>query len=355
METKVFSLNKVVYVTLLILVVCASWFLYEHFKAPEPFVLPDDINIASKHPSSFSNAIKTAAPAVVNIHTTTGTPQQQGLGSGIIIDNQGHIITNYHVIESTQEITVKLPDGRSTLAQVVGTDPQTDLAVLKITLNELPVVKLGTSSDLQVGDLVLAIGSPLGLNSSVTQGIISAIGAIQTLADTTPEYNIIAGDLIQTDAAINLGNSGGALIDVNGNVIGINTAVMANPMGTPGIGFAIPIDTAKDIAAQIINKGTVTRGWIGAQLTEISSETRQYLNYQDPQGIYVQDTVRNSPAQRAGLLPGDIITKIDSIPTSNIKEALQLISTLQPEQTYNMEVYRQGQNVIYPVTVAAKQ
>jgi serine protease DegQ len=355
MQTKIFTLNKVVYVTLFVLIISAVWFLYNHFIEPEPFKLQDDINIAHAQPGSFATAVKKAAPAVVNIHTTKSTPQQQGLGSGIIIDTHGHILTNYHVIESTQDITVQLPDGRTAAAKVIGTDPQTDIAVLKINLSEVPVAKLGTSATIQVGDVVLAIGNPLGLNSSVTQGIISALGAIKNLPDTTPEYSILAGNLIQTDAAINLGNSGGALIDVNGNVIGINTAIMSNPLASQGISFAIPIDTAKDVATHLINHGSVTRGWIGAQLTEISAETRQYLNYQDNQGVYVQDTLRNSPAQKAGILPGDIITKIDNVTTNDINATLRLISTLEPDRTYNLEVYRQGQSVVYPVTVAIRQ
>lgn len=354
MTNKVFTLNKVAYITLFVLIIAAVWFLVDHFREPAPFKLPDDLYIASKRPASFAAAVKLAAPAVVNIQTTQGAPQQQGLGSGIIIDTQGHILTNYHVIESTQEITVKLADGRSDLAKVIGTDQQSDLAVLQINLKDLPVVNLGSSSSLQVGDVVLAIGNPFGLNSTVTQGIISAIGAIQNITNSAPEFSFLADNLIQTDAAINLGNSGGALIDVGGNVIGINTAILANMIGSQGIGFAIPIDTAKIIVSQILNNGNVSRGWIGAQLTDISSDTREYLNYKDKQGVYVRDTLRNSPAQRAGLLPGDIITKIDNTPTVDINASLKQISTLKPEKTYNLEIFRQGQYIVYPVTVAER-
>ncbi len=354
MEYKVFRLNKVVYITLAVLFIAAAWFLYSHFTSKKSFNVEESY-IASKYPNSFASAIQSAAPAVVNIHTTKGAPKQQGLGSGIIIDSQGHVLTNYHVIESTQDITVSLPDGRNSVAKVIGTDPQTDLAVLKINLTELPVIKFGTSADLQVGDVVLAIGSPFGLRNTVTQGIVSALGTLQALPESTPEYSILAGDLIQTDATINLGNSGGALIDVNGHLVGVNTAILANVFSSSGIGFAIPVDTAKQVASEMIQHGTITRGWIGAQLTEISAETRAYLKYEATTGVYVQDTLRNSPAQIAGILPGDIITKINNVATQDINQTLRLISSLEPEKTYNLEVFREGELENFPVKVAIRQ
>lgn len=286
---------------------------------------------------SYANAVKKSAPAVVSII---------GLGSGVIIDNQGHILTNKHVIDNAQQIIVKLTTGQTILAELVGSDPQTDLAVLRIQAANLPVITTGDSNKLQVGDIVLAIGNPYGLHNTVTQGIVSAIGVNQDI-----ELGQLIDNLIQTDAAINIGNSGGALIDVHGKIIGINTAIMANINGSQGIGFAIPIITAKQIAQQIITNGHVTRGWIGTQLSKLPSTTKQYLQYHGTNGIYVQDILRNSPAQISGILPGDIITKINNTAAIDILQSIRLISALTPNQTYDIEIFRNGKNIIYPVTV----
>ncbi len=356
MPNNISATVKVIIVTLMLALATASaaWIIYKKYGLANNTVqIPDNFYTAATKAESYATAVKRTAPAVVSIKTNSGTSLPHGLGSGVIISADGFVLTNNHVIENSKDIVVQLADGRSSLAFIVGSDPQTDLAVLQIGLSDLPIGQFGTSATLQVGDIVLAIGNPFGLKTTVTQGIISATGPVEGINDPT-DFGALLGDLIQTDAAINLGNSGGALIDTNGLIIGINTALLANITGSQGIGFAIPIDHAKEIISQLISKGTITRGWIGAQLTEIPQETRISLNFADQTGIYVQDTIRNSPAQRAGILPGDIITKIDNVQTYDINATIQRIATLQPENTYKLEVFRQGKTLIYPVTVAVR-
>jgi len=345
-----FSAKKVIIITFSVIATIFLVLLLNNIFNPKPMIITDDLYLA-RAPSSYSAAIKKSAPAVVSIQTTNNTKSQQGLGSGVIIDEAGHILTNYHVIKDTHIIRVKLADGRKTTAHIVGVDPQTDLAVLQIKFANLPVISLGDSSRLEVGDVVLAIGNPLGLNNTVTQGIVSSIGALHNVNALSQEYGEMLNNIIQTDAAINLGNSGGALVDAHGKLIGINTAIVSNVAGSQGIGFAIPSDTAKNIMAQLITHGKIIRGWLGAQLSEIPDETKQYLRFQQDNGIYVQDTIRNSPAQKAGILPGDIITKIDNAQTQDIYSAIRLISTLKPNKSYPIEVFRQGKNIVYNVKV----
>ena len=339
------TLKIVIIIALLSLVIAITLLTFKSFKQPAPFVAPDQLYLAQA-PGSYANAIKKSAPGVVNIQTIKATKSQQGLGSGVIVDADGHILTNYHVVKDTKAITVKLADGRKTTAQIIGTDPQTDLAVLQIKFANLPVTNLGDSSRIQVGDVALAIGNPLGLNNTVTQGIISSIGAI--------DYGEVLTDLIQTDAAINLGSSGGALIDAYGNIIGINTAIVSNLAGSQGIGFAIPSNTAKKIMQELIAHGKVIRGWLGAQLSELPDETRQYLKFQQANGIYVQNTIRNSPAQKAGILPGDIITKINNAETLDITSSVKLISSLTPDKTYPLEIFRHGKRLVYTVAITER-
>lgn len=310
----------------------------------------NDLYLAASS-QSFAIAVRKSAPAVVSIQTTKSDTSQGSLGSGVIVDKNGHILTNNHVIKNTKEILVKLPDGRRASAEIIGTDPETDLAVLKIQLPNLPVVKLGASSQIQVGDIVLVIGNPLGLSTAVTQGIVSAVGSFQDISNAPQEFGELLDKVIQTDAAINLGNSGGALVDASGNVIGISTAILSHITGGQGIGFAIPIDTAKDIMAQLIAKGQISRGWLGAQLSELPYETRLKLNYQEHNGIYVQNTIRNSPARKAGILPGDIITKVNHVKTQDILSTIRLISSLSPDKTYDLEIFRQGEKTVYQVTL----
>lgn len=337
-----YASKKVIIMTFVVmLAIGLALFWFYDFK-DKTIPIPDDMYLA-KAPNSYSNAIKKSAPAVVSIQTTKDTNAQQNLGSGVIVDEAGHILTNYHVVKDTRIIRVKLADGRKTTAKIIGIDPQTDLAVLQIKIPQLPVIYLGNSAQLQVGDVVLAIGNPLGLNNTVTQGIVSSLATL--------EYEGMLNNLIQTDAAINLGNSGGALIDTQGRMIGINTAIVSNIAGGQGIGFAIPSDIARDVMTQLIAQGKIIRGWLGAQLSDIPDETRQYLKFQQANGIYVQDTIRNSPAQKAGLLPGDIITKINNAPTENVHAAISMISSLKPDKSYPLEIFRHGKNVVYNVVV----
>lgn len=331
---------------------------------------------------SYSDAVTKAAPAVVSIQTSKEIPAelnplmqdpffrfffgdqglgqnfpqqeriQKGLGSGVIVDNRGYVVTNNHVIKDADKVHVKLSDGRTADAKIIGVDPNTDLAVLKINLKNLPAITLGTSSDLKVGDIALAIGNPFGLDRTVTQGIISATGSLSERSkDKSSVFSGYLDNLIQTDAAINPGNSGGALIDSNGEVIGINMAILTRSGGSQGIGFAIPIDLAKNIMNQLIETGHIVRGWIGIHLGDITEEVKKYLNYKSNDGVYVQATINNSPAQKAGILPGDIITKVDGKKIKNRDQTVRLVGDLKPNKAYPVEVFRRGETLNFSVLI----
>ncbi|CAB3976423.1 Putative serine protease HhoB [Candidatus Azoamicus ciliaticola] len=282
---------------------------------------------------------------------------QQGLGSGVIVDKLGYILTNNHVIKDSNSISVKLYNGSSSAVELVGSDTRTDLAILKIKkkelLNNLPVISLGNSDILRVGDVVLAIGNPFGFDNTVTQGIVSGLGSVSARSN---EQQVSFGgwldNLIQTDAAINPGNSGGALIDVHGNLVGINLAIISRSGGSQGIGFAIPINLAKDIMEQLIKTGHIVRGWIGAQLQDISNELKSRLGYSEDYGVYVQGVIRNSPAQKAGILPGDIIVKINNIDVKSVSEAVKLVGSLQPNKNYSIEVFRKFKFYSFSVLIS---
>lgn len=347
--------NSLVKKLILLLFLCSLLFIAIYWLQPtiddnKPFMMEDRILVRNPGTRSFATAVKKSAPAVVCIQTARSEKNQDTLGSGIIFDPAGHILTNYHVIKDAQEIKVKLADGRSSIANIIGTDADTDLAVLKIELDNVPVIKFGNSNALQVGDIVLAIGNPLGLNNTVTQGIISAIGSLAEQDSKTDGLE----NIIQTDATINLGNSGGALVDTNGNLIGINSSVLSSITASNGIGFAIPSATAIKVAQSLIQNGHVSRGWIGAQLSELPGDIKRNLKFNAAHGIYVQDTVRNSPAQKAGLLPGDIITKVNNAKTLDVLSTVRLIAKMQPQDECVVEVYRNGANLAYNVTVAKK-
>lgn len=270
---------------------------------------------------------------------------QQGLGSGVIVDKLGYILTNNHVIKDSKSISVKLYNGSSSAVELIGSDTRTDLAILKIKkkelLNNLPIISLGDSDVLKVGDVVLAIGNPFGFDNTVTQGIVSGLGSVSARSN---EQQVSFGgwldNLIQTDAAINPGNSGGALIDVHGNLVGINLAIISRSGGSQGIGFAIPINLAKGIMSQLIKTGHIIRGWIGAQLQDLNNELKSNLGYNEDYGVYVQGVIRNSPAQKAGILPGDIILKINNIDLKSVSETIKLVGSLQPNKNYAIEVFR---------------
>lgn len=294
---------------------------------------------------TFRAAAKRAAPAVVSINTSKaarGTPHggdpwfrfffgdqgaqpQAGLGSGVIVSPNGYILTNNHVVEGADEIEVVLNDSRTTRARVIGTDPESDLALLKIELDRLPVIVIGNSDLLQVGDQVLAIGNPFGVGQTVTGGIVSALGRSQLGINTFENF-------IQTDAAINPGNSGGALVDIHGNLVGINTAIYSRTGGSLGIGFAIPVSSARSIMEQIIRTGTVTRGWIGVEAQEITPELAESFGLPDFEGALIAGVVRGSPADSAGIRPGDVLLSVDGKPVKDPQVMLDLIAALTPDE-----------------------
>jgi serine protease DegS len=239
----------------------------------------------------------------------------------VIVDDRGHIVTNHHVIANADEIQVQLADGRTAPAHIVGRDPDTDLAVLQINLKNLPVMPLGNSSHLAVGDVVLAIGDPLGLGQTVTHGIVSATGRQQGL---TP-----LEDFIQTDAAINFGNSGGALVDTSGELVGINTAIIARNLGVEGIGFAIPVNLVRGVLSDIIAKGRVVRGWIGIVPEDVSEAQAAQLGLVHG-GVVLTQLYRTSPAAEAGLRPGDLLRELNGKPLQSAQDTLRRIAVMPP-------------------------
>ena len=292
-------------------------------------------------PGSLSGAVRKAAPAVVSINTSARHPmaddpyfrfffgdrsdiqQQTGLGSGVIMSPEGYVLTNNHVVEGADAIEVVLPDARRASAKVIGTDPESDLAVLKIDLDKLPVMTLGNSDGLQVGDQVLAIGNPFGVGQTVTSGIVSALGRNQLGINTFENF-------IQTDAAINPGNSGGALTDIDGNLMGINTAIYSRSGGSMGIGFAIPVSTARQVMEGIVRNGQVVRGWIGVEANELTPELAQTSGIQTEQGVIVTGVLNSGPAAAAGVRPGDVITQVDAQPIRTVAELRTRIAALPP-------------------------
>ncbi len=299
--------------------------------------------------SSYREAARSSLPSVVHIYTTQQIRQQRhplfddpifrhffgerpegqnrrnsGLGSGVIVSQNGYILTNFHVIESADDIQVALNDGKAYKARVVGTDPESDLAVLRIDATELPAITFGQMENLQVGDVVLAIGNPFGVGQTVTMGIVSALGRSHLGINTFENF-------IQTDAAINPGNSGGALVDARGNLIGINTAIYSRTGGNHGIGFAIPVSSARSIMEQIIENGSVTRGWIGVEAQEITDELAESFGLPDTEGALIAGVVRGSPADRAGIRPGDVLLSVGGKNVTDPQVMLDLIAELKPE------------------------
>ena len=321
-------------------------------------------------PGSYSPAAKLASPAVVSIATTqVNAPAlpfqndpwfrffygdredqapQQGLGSGVIVSPEGYILTNNHVIEGAAEIQVTLSDSRRAIAQLIGADPDTDLAILRIDLERLPVITLGNSDTAQVGDRVLAIGNPFGVGQTVTSGIVSALGRNQLGINTFENF-------IQTDAAINPGNSGGALVDVNGNLIGINTAIFSRSGGSMGIGFAIPVSTARQVLEGIVRDGQVVRGWVGIEPMELTAELAETFGLpKQSEGVIVTGVLQNGPAANAGLRPGDLLLKVAGQPVRNVGELLTQIASLTPGKTAKFEVMRRHQTLALDVTPAQR-
>jgi serine protease DegQ len=312
-------------------------------------------------PGSFRLAAQRASAAVVSINTLKaghsqsddpwfrfffgdqGGQPQAGLGSGVIISADGYILTNNHVVEGADEIEVVLNDSRHARGKVIGTDPDTDLAILKISLDRLPVITLGNSDSLRVGDQVLAIGNPFGVGQTVTSGIVSALGRNQLGINTFENF-------IQTDAAINPGNSGGALVDVNGNLMGINTAIYSRSGGSMGIGFAIPVSTAKLVLEGIVKDGVVRRGWIGVEPADLSPELMETFGVKADRGVLITGVLQNGPAAQAGIRPGDVIVDVAGKPIANVSELLSTVAALKPGQAAAFRVLRREEPLQLTVT-----
>ena len=265
-----------------------------------------------------------------------GGEPQAGLGSGVIVSPNGYILTNNHVVEGADEIEVVLNDSRSARAQVIGTDPDTDLAILKIELDRLPIIVLGNSDNAQVGDRVLAIGNPFGVGQTVTSGIVSALGRNQLGINTFENF-------IQTDAAINPGNSGGALVDTSGNLLGINTAIYSRSGGNMGIGFAIPVSTAKQVLEGIVKDGQITRGWIGVEPNDLTPELAETFDVKTTHGVIITGVLQNGPAAQAGIRPGDVIVKIANQPISSVAQLLSVVASLKPGTPEHFAIERKNQ------------
>jgi len=321
---------------------------------------------------SYSDAVRRATPSVVNIFTSKEirsprhpllndplfrrffgeqlpdeAQRASSLGSGVIVSNSGYILTNHHVVEAADEIEVGLADGKKLLAKAIGNDPETDLAVLRVTSDNLPSISFGSSETLAVGDVVLAIGNPFGVGQTVTSGIVSALGRTGLGINTFENF-------IQTDAAINPGNSGGALVDAAGNLVGINTAIFTRTGSSAGIGFAIPVSTAKVVLDQIVKSGSVTRGWIGVEVQELNPSQAESFKLGSSRGALIAGVLRGGPADKAGVKPGDILLEVQGKPVADPAGMLNLIAALEPGQSAKMKLKRQGQDVDATVTVGRR-
>ena len=314
-------------------------------------------------PVSYARAVDTASPAVANLYSTKfankpthplfedpqfrkffgdNLPKQRrmesSLGSAVIMSSEGYLLTNNHVVSGADQIVVALKDGRETLARVIGSDPETDLAVLKIDLADLPAITLGRSDNIKIGDVTLAIGNPFGVGQTVTMGIISATGRNQLGLNTYEDF-------IQTDAAINPGNSGGALIDAHGDLVGINTAIFSRSGGSQGIGFAIPVKLALEVMRAIIENGQVIRGWLGIEVQPLTPELAESFGLEGRPGIVVAGIYRNGPAQKAGLQPGDLILNIDGQPAGDGRRSMNQVAQAKPGEKIRIEIMRNGKRI----------
>ena len=332
----------------------------------QPVALSNGVAVAS-----YAGAAKRASPAVVSI-TASKAParsaraddpvfqfffgdrsrQQQreaqvGLGSGVIVDSSGYLLTNNPVIDGADDIEVMLADGRQARAKLVGTDPESDVAVLKIELDRLPAIAFGDAEQLQVGDVVLAIGNPFGVGQTVTSGIVSALGRNQLGINTFENF-------IQTDAAINPGNSGGALVDANGNLLGINTAIYSRTGGSLGIGFAIPVTTARQVMESLIKEGSVTRGYIGVEQRELTPEIAQTLNLPIKQGVLITGVQQSGPAAAGGVRPGDVVVAVAGKPVVNTVQLLNAVAALKPQAVAAIAVQRGDKAIDLNVTVGVR-
>ncbi|MFG6178045.1 Do family serine endopeptidase [Halomonas sp. THAF12] len=310
---------------------------------------------------SYAKAVDQAAPAVVNVYSSRvverdshplmsdpffrqffgdDAPSRQrmlsSLGSGVIVSEDGYVLTNHHVIRGADQIQVALRDGRETLAEVVGTDPESDLAVLRINLDDLPVIELADSDQAAIGDVALAIGNPFGVGQTVTMGIIGATGRSHLGLNAYEDF-------IQTDAAINPGNSGGALINPEGALVGINTAIFSRSGGSQGIGFAIPANLARNILEEIVTQGRVVRGWLGIEAQELNPELAASFGLEAPTGVIIAGVVPGGPADAAGLQPGDVLLEVDGRPILDPRQTMGDIAEVTPGNDLPVTVVRGGE------------
>ena len=314
-------------------------------------------------PVTYADAVTRAAPAVANLYTTkvvnkTASPlfedpqfrrffgnnapkqkrMESSLGSGVIMSPEGYLLTNNHVVAGADQIVVALKDGRETLARMIGSDPETDLAVLKMDLKNLPSITIGRSDALRIGDIALAIGNPFGVGQTTTMGIISATGRNQLGLNNYEDF-------IQTDAAINPGNSGGALVDANGNLTGINTAIFSESGGSQGIGFAIPINLAMEVMKSIIEHGQVIRGWLGIEVQSLTPDLAESFGMNGRPGIVVAGIFRDGPAQKAGMQLGDVILSIDGEPANDGRRSMNQVARIKPSDKVAILVLRNGKEL----------
>jgi serine protease DegQ len=321
---------------------------------------------------SYSVAVKKAMPSVVNIFTSKeiklrrhpfmddplfrrffgdqqdgDTQRSLSLGSGVIVGAAGYVLTNYHVIAAADEIEIAVNDGRQGKAILVGNDPESDLAVLKVELKNLPAITFARPEQVSVGDVVLAIGNPFGVGQTVTQGIVSGLGRTHLGINTFENF-------IQTDAAINPGNSGGALVDANGNLIGVNTAIYSRSGGSIGLGFAIPVSLARQVMEQIIATGSVTRGWIGVEVKDIDPDLAESFKLTNNKGVLIAGVVRDGPADKAGVKPGDILVEVEGKPVPDSSAMLNLVAEAQPGKVATLKILRNSRPLAVKLTVGKR-
>jgi serine protease DegQ len=340
---------------------------------------PEPAGTRAQATTSYSDAARKAVPSVVNIVTTKaaaklsqshpllndpvfrrffgdpqggggnggGKPQNSSLGSGVIVAAEGFVLTNHHVIDGAESIEVLLSDGRRTKAKLIGSDPESDLAVLQTELTGLPAMPFGSSDNARVGDVVLAIGNPFGVGQTVTMGIVSALGRNQLGINTFENF-------IQTDAAINPGNSGGALVDSEGRLIGINTAIYSRSGGSLGIGFAIPASTVRNVMDQITKGGSVVRGYIGVEPQDVTPELAEAFKLPRKDGAIIAGVMANGPAAKAGVKTGDILVAVEGKPVTNTATMLNLISQLTPQSQVPFSFVRDGADVNVTITIGTR-
>jgi serine protease Do len=336
-------------------------------------------NVTNFNPSKiFVNVVKSVQPAIVTVYTKKKIKvqthpffkffrdfgfekdfddeeqelEQTGLGSGIIVSADGYILTNNHVVKDMDELTVRLVDDQEYEAKIVGTDPTTDIALIKIDAKNLNVAILGNSDEVEIGEWVLAIGSPLNLKSTVTAGIISALGRDIDIIRRSDGYSI--ENFIQTDAAINPGNSGGALVNYRGEVIGVNTAIASQTGAYIGYGFAIPINIAKDVMDDFINYGEIRRGYLGIYIAEVTSTIAEGVGLDKPRGVYVRGVLENSAAEKAGIKTGDVILEIEGAEMSKPNQVQAKVGSFDPGQDINLLIWRDGKKVTFQVKLGTR-